>query len=1747
MSIAGELRRFVTFALSLGLLGAAAAAQNNWTGAVSTDWGTAGNWSLGSVPTSTVDVVIPNVTNDPSTNGVAGAACRALTVQNAGLLDIAAGFPLSMAGNVTINAGGAITCAESFACAQALTVNGTLTTSGSLVQTSGTLTVGSGGSMQATSATSLVTQGSLLVSGPLNAPQAILTASAGATIFATGTITLGSGVHTMTGTLASNGSVNIPGKIQFVGASGGLDSIPRITVQDVDVMVSGGFTLSTVLVTGTFQLFSGTMTVTNAPVLQGPAIFQGGNYGSSSALLTLEGSTTFSGTMVSAVVNLLVKGSWTSDANFNPQTAGSSMRFAGTGAQSVSVASSNFGFPNLTITAGTSIDTGTKSVVMPGALTVNGTLTTTGSLVQVASTLTVASTGSLQATSATSLVTQGSLLVSGPLNAPQAILTASAGASIFTTGTITLGTGVHTMTGTLASNGSVNIPGKIQFVGASGGLDSVPTITVQDVDVMVSGGFTLSTVLVTGTFQLFSGTMTVTNAPVLQGPAIFQGGNYGSSSALLTLEGSTTFSGTMVSAVVNLLVKGSWTSDANFNPQTAGSSMRFAGTGAQSVSVASSNFGFPNLTITAGTSIDTGTKSVVMPGALTVNGTLTTTGSLVQVASTLTVASTGSLQATSATSLVTQGSLLVSGPLNAPQAILTASAGASIFTTGTITLGTGVHTMTGTLASNGSVNIPGKIQFVGASGGLDSVPTITVQDVDVMVSGGFTLDTVNVSGTFRLMSGNMTALHVPVLQGPAVFQGGTYAASALVTLENSTTFSGTTVSAAVNLLAKGSWTSDSSFNPTSGTVTFGGIGAQLVTMNGGQMPAVVISSTSSTTITDACHVKSNLTVSGSGSLTANGALDVDGSLTASGGSSNLSFAGVGSVVDGTFSASGAVAVDGSLELNSAASFLGSVSGTSGTGLVDCDANVTLQAASTLAPSFRFAQNVTVHSSLFAPTTGCAIFDGNGGQIVFQPSGAAEILFACLVIEPQTSVTFQDDLHVLDDTTWNGDGVVVGDALFDGAFAGTDSGAELVSTAGHDMEWRGELIDYDGVLIPGGIILITSPGSVIVDVPDGFGVRVDVGVGNLLTILNSTLTIGDALNILSGTVASAGDLVLDAQSITIEAPGRLDVLGNRVELTGGVAITVRGELAVGAGGELVLAASTVDVQGPSGELTVVGIATDHARATGGGIGGFSLLVGAGATLTAEHFEIQEMGVDGLRIDLNANVLALRDGTFDRVELGGVLLDIARLAVTQLDRLFFLDTENLRGSPNTFNVRTQPGSLPVAFADWEGIFGGPSWEDDLNNLAFWGSKLAFFIARDHPAANKLFWRTTREEDVQAFVIERSLLPPGTFTFVTQVAASGPQLYNATDATIVPGTPYRYRLSEILTFGPPVVGRILSEQDTDGLPGPPMTNPKGPPPPLPLAGDGSSPDPLGPVTLAGALDHLPSGSTDIQAYLDLVQGDEHIELALEGGIHAPFAWEPASGSSLRIVAKADELVAIDVSRKPVLVRGVGRDQSVELSGFVLRGSNPDAPALILENCAGPVVLDGLLIQSRRDEALVVTNSAAAVLQDVRIQGGLLLESDSSAYVSSSQARFARLRGHSTLQSSRFQGTLEVAPDSRSIAQVLPMPGLFLARPSDPGKLLVRLLGPAQASWQLFASERIGFRPQDGSAIPVLLDTRHSISLLDARRIGTEGQDELVLELPAELLGSLLYFQAFVTPSGTEAVIHAAIPSPLRAVSSR
>jgi len=70
---------------------------DTWTGCVSTDWATPGNWADGSVPTAADNATIPNVANDPVIMGSTAALARSVLVQAGAVLTI------NTMGSLTIN------------------------------------------------------------------------------------------------------------------------------------------------------------------------------------------------------------------------------------------------------------------------------------------------------------------------------------------------------------------------------------------------------------------------------------------------------------------------------------------------------------------------------------------------------------------------------------------------------------------------------------------------------------------------------------------------------------------------------------------------------------------------------------------------------------------------------------------------------------------------------------------------------------------------------------------------------------------------------------------------------------------------------------------------------------------------------------------------------------------------------------------------------------------------------------------------------------------------------------------------------------------------------------------------------------------------------------------------------------------------------------------------------------------------------------------------------------------------------------------------------------------------------------------------------------------------------------------------------------------------------------------------------------------------------------------------------------
>ncbi len=72
--------------------------QRTWTGALSTDWNTDGNWNPACVPTSNEHVLIPDAANDPVIGSTVAAVAKSVWVQTNGSLTIQSGGSLDIEG-----------------------------------------------------------------------------------------------------------------------------------------------------------------------------------------------------------------------------------------------------------------------------------------------------------------------------------------------------------------------------------------------------------------------------------------------------------------------------------------------------------------------------------------------------------------------------------------------------------------------------------------------------------------------------------------------------------------------------------------------------------------------------------------------------------------------------------------------------------------------------------------------------------------------------------------------------------------------------------------------------------------------------------------------------------------------------------------------------------------------------------------------------------------------------------------------------------------------------------------------------------------------------------------------------------------------------------------------------------------------------------------------------------------------------------------------------------------------------------------------------------------------------------------------------------------------------------------------------------------------------------------------------------------------------------------------------------------
>jgi len=91
------------FTATTGILNVASGAclAGTWTGATNTDWNTSSNWCGNVLPSSSTNVIIPNVTNKPTIT--AAAVCNDITISAGSSLTISGTNTLTISGNFTNN------------------------------------------------------------------------------------------------------------------------------------------------------------------------------------------------------------------------------------------------------------------------------------------------------------------------------------------------------------------------------------------------------------------------------------------------------------------------------------------------------------------------------------------------------------------------------------------------------------------------------------------------------------------------------------------------------------------------------------------------------------------------------------------------------------------------------------------------------------------------------------------------------------------------------------------------------------------------------------------------------------------------------------------------------------------------------------------------------------------------------------------------------------------------------------------------------------------------------------------------------------------------------------------------------------------------------------------------------------------------------------------------------------------------------------------------------------------------------------------------------------------------------------------------------------------------------------------------------------------------------------------------------------------------------------------------------------
>jgi hypothetical protein len=607
---------------------------------------------------------------------------------------------------------------------------------------------------------------------------------------------------------------------------------------------------------------------------------------------------------------------------------------------------------------------------------------------------------------------------------------------------------------------------------------------------------------------------------------------------------------------------------------------------------------------------------------------------------------------------------------------------------------------------------------------------------------------------------------------------------------------------------------------------------------------------------------------------------------------------------------------------------------------------------------------------------------------------------------------------------------------------------------------------------------------------------------------------------AGTASVAVDAQVLALSVTVDAGATLRVAGATATF-GPTTFSVAGEIFVDDGGALLLDDAAPLVVPAGATLRLVGHAGTPAVLGGAGPLGSSVRVEG--HLAASNFRIQNPAAGGFVIDVGATLAAapddFRGGALTGPRPGGALLDVRRAhpaaAATEFRYLTF---ENPAPAAGAKNVRSAFGT-PLLFTNCVGPFTGAAFEDDPTNRIGWGSapptQLAAFVAVPGASVVTATWVTSAETDAAAFVLERRQPPATTFSYVGEEPAAGfggqGAAYTLSDTTVASGVAYEYRVSVRLTHGALVPLGTTTAQT------------------LLLAAGAANVFGVG----VGRSFATPQDALDAAALL----GAPRPIVRLSPGTYPAFTITATAPGGVRVVADGPGVV-VDASLNALRVQGLGAGSSVELVGLVVDAFSSAEAAIVVENCAAPVVLDRCHVYGdAATPGIRCTASVGLALQRTDVSGlpGLRLEGGSAASAVQSPLSTLVAVGGSKLRASASP-IGAAALDPASTLTLYPGVPVLLDAPSTTliaGLCPLTLEAAPLAPYLTVGSAALAYTPPAAPfELPLLVDLVTALPLAvgvaDAQGRATQ---PLIVPASPALLGFTVSFQSVAYDPATGA----------------